>query len=160
MFDNVKCIFWYPAWSEAECGLSPGFRSASSGLPRRCTTCRTLPSRRACRSIAARALDSQRKEQGNRMNRIVVASLLAASALVSVARAQEPPTIRVGWTIPAEESKYWMMRRPDKFPNLGKGYKIEWSQFQGTTPMTQAPIAGARPRRPHARLRRAAAQRN
>jgi ABC-type nitrate/sulfonate/bicarbonate transport system substrate-binding protein len=77
------------------------------------------------------------------MNRIVVASLLAASALVSVARAQEPPTIRVGWTIPAEESKYWMMRRPDKFPNLGKGYKIEWSQFQGTTPMTQALIAGA-----------------
>jgi len=77
------------------------------------------------------------------MNRIVIASLLAASTLVTVAKAQEPPTIRVGWTIPAEESKYWMMRRPDKFPNLGKGYKIEWSQFQGTTPMTQALIAGA-----------------
>ena len=53
------------------------------------------------------------------------------------------PTIRVGWTIPAEEAKYWMMRRPEKFPNLGKGYKIEWSQFQGTSPMTQALIAGA-----------------
>jgi len=73
----------------------------------------------------------------------IVASLFAACALVSLAKAQEPPTIRVGWTIPAEESKYWMMRRPDKFPNLGKGYKIEWSQFQGTTPMTQALIAGA-----------------
>ena len=36
-----------------------------------------------------------------------------------------------------------MMRRPEKFPNLGKGYKIEWSQFQGTSPMTQALIAGA-----------------
>ena len=36
-----------------------------------------------------------------------------------------------------------MMRRPDKFPNLGKGYKIEWSQFQGTSPMAQALIAGA-----------------
>src|SRR6187402_3717583 len=52
-------------------------------------------------------------------------------------------TIRVGWTIPAEESKYWMMRRPERFPNLGKGYKIEWSQFQGTSPMAQALIAGA-----------------
>ncbi|TMJ01237.1 MAG: ABC transporter substrate-binding protein [Alphaproteobacteria bacterium] len=77
------------------------------------------------------------------MNRIVVASLLAASALVSVAKAQDVPTIRVGWTIPAEEAKYWMMRRPDKFPNLGKTYKIEWSQFQGTSPMSQALIAGA-----------------
>src|SRR4051812_39879699 len=73
----------------------------------------------------------------------IVASLFAASALVSVAKAQDVPTIRVGWTIPAEESKYWMMRRPDKFPNLGKGYKIGWSQFQGTSPMTQALIAGA-----------------
>jgi ABC-type nitrate/sulfonate/bicarbonate transport system substrate-binding protein len=71
----------------------------------------------------------------------IVAALLAASACASVAKAQD--TIRVGWTIPAEESKYWMMRRPEKFPNLGKGYKIEWSQFQGTTPMAQALIAGA-----------------
>ncbi len=77
------------------------------------------------------------------MNRIVIASLLAASALVSVAKAQDVPTIRVGWTIPAEEAKYWMMRRPDKFPNLGKAYKIEWSQFQGTSPMSQALIANA-----------------
>src|SRR3954465_6933476 len=33
-------------------------------------------------------------------------------------------TIRVGWTIPAEESKYWMMRRPAEFPNIGKAYNI------------------------------------
>ena len=77
------------------------------------------------------------------MNRVVVATLLAASAFASVAKAQDVPTIRVGWTIPAEESKYWMMRRPEKFPNLGKGYKIEWSQFQGTSPMSQALAAGA-----------------
>ena len=77
------------------------------------------------------------------MNRVVVAALLAASACVSVARAQEIPTIRVGWTIPAEEAKYWMMRRPDRFPNLGKTYKIEWSQFQGTSPMSQALAASA-----------------
>ena len=77
------------------------------------------------------------------MNRILVATLLAASALASAAQAQDVPTIRVGWTIPAEEAKYWMMRRPEKFPNIGKGYKIEWSQFQGTSPMAQALIAGA-----------------
>jgi NitT/TauT family transport system substrate-binding protein len=77
------------------------------------------------------------------MKRILVVTLLAASALVSAAKAQDVPTIRVGWTIPAEEAKYWMMRRPEKFPNLGKGYKIEWSQFQGTSPMSQALIAGA-----------------
>src|SRR6478735_683250 len=52
-------------------------------------------------------------------------------------------TIRVGWTIPAEESKYWMMRRPTEFPDLGKTYNIEWTQFQGTAPMTQALAAGA-----------------
>ena len=77
------------------------------------------------------------------MNRVVIGALLAASAIVSSASAQNVPTIRVGWTIPAEEAKYWMMRRPEKFPNLGKTYKIEWSQFQGTSPMAQALIAGA-----------------
>jgi ABC-type nitrate/sulfonate/bicarbonate transport system substrate-binding protein len=76
------------------------------------------------------------------MKRLVVATLLAC-AFASAAKAQEVPTIRVGWTIPAEEAKYWMMRRPERFPNLGKGYKIEWSQFQGTSPMSQALMAGA-----------------
>ncbi|MBV8835293.1 MAG: ABC transporter substrate-binding protein [Alphaproteobacteria bacterium] len=78
------------------------------------------------------------------MKRLLVAALLAC-AFVSVANAQATAqdTIRVGWTIPAEEAKYWMMRRPEKFPNLGKTYKVEWSQFQGTSPMTQALIAGA-----------------
>ena len=81
------------------------------------------------------------------MKRLVIAALLASACLtvanITVTRAQDVQTIRVGWTIPAEESKYWMMRRPEKFPNLGKGYKIEWSQFQGTSPMSQALIAGA-----------------
>ena len=67
----------------------------------------------------------------------VVGSLLAFSG----ARAQD--TIRVGWTIPAEESKYWMMRRPQEFADLGKAYKVEWVQFQGTAPMVQAMVAGA-----------------
>jgi len=48
------------------------------------------------------------------------------------------PTLRVGWTIPAEPSKYLMMRRPDLFPDLGRSYQVHWTQFQGTSPMMQA----------------------
>jgi len=71
--------------------------------------------------------------------------LLAAtvSALIPLATAAQEATIRVGWTIPAEESKYWIMRRPAEVPNLGKTYKIEFTQFQGTAPMVQAMVAGA-----------------
>src|SRR6476661_5842477 len=73
---------------------------------------------------------------------VSLALAIASSTLVSLAaHAQE--TIRVGWTIPAEESKYWIMRRPEHFPSLGKTYKIEFTQFQGTAPMVQAMVAGA-----------------
>ncbi|MBV8744483.1 MAG: ABC transporter substrate-binding protein [Xanthobacteraceae bacterium] len=77
------------------------------------------------------------------MKRTIAALGLAAGLITSAAHAQDIPTIRVGWTIPAEEAKYWMMRRPQEFPDLGKTYKIEWSQFQGTSVMSQALIAGA-----------------
>nr|WP_253706413.1 ABC transporter substrate-binding protein [Bradyrhizobium sp. WD16] len=78
----------------------------------------------------------------NMMKRVTVAGATLA-ALVTANGAMAQQTIRVGWTIPAEESKYWMMKRPDQFPDLGKKYKIEWTQFQGTSPMTQALAAGA-----------------
>ena len=67
----------------------------------------------------------------------------AVSLAASVSAVCAQQTIRVGWTIPAEESKYWMMRRPAEFPDLGKTYNVEWTQFQGTAPMTQALAAGA-----------------
>ena len=70
-----------------------------------------------------------------------VLALALAGVVSSAAAAQD--TIRVGWTIPAEEAKYWIMRRPEQFPNLGKTYKIEFTQFQGTAPMVQAMVAGA-----------------
>src|SRR6476661_3506778 len=72
-----------------------------------------------------------------------LAAATAASVLAGASAAQAQKTIRVGWTIPAEESKYWMMKRPQEFPDLGKTYNIEWTQFQGTAPMTQALAAGA-----------------
>jgi ABC-type nitrate/sulfonate/bicarbonate transport system substrate-binding protein len=61
--------------------------------------------------------------------------------LSATAIAQE--VIRVGWTIPAEEAKYWLMRRIEQFAALGKAYKIEWVQFQGTAPMVQAMVGGS-----------------
>jgi ABC-type nitrate/sulfonate/bicarbonate transport system substrate-binding protein len=73
----------------------------------------------------------------------VLAAGVTASLLASAGPSFGQQTIRVGWTIPAEESKYWMMRRPAEFPDLGKTYNIEWTQFQGTAPMTQALAAGA-----------------
>ena len=80
--------------------------------------------------------------RGNAIRHLVAAGC-ALGALVSATSAYAQQTIRVGWTIPAEEAKYWMMRRPAEFPDIGKTYKIEWVQFQGTAPMTQALAAGA-----------------
>ena len=81
------------------------------------------------------------------MKRIAFRRLLAAGltmgALFGATSSYAQQTIRVGWTIPAEESKYWMMKRPTEFSSLGKTYKVEWVQFQGTAPMTQALAAGA-----------------
>src|ERR1700690_3637213 len=73
----------------------------------------------------------------------VLAAGALAAFLAGAGSCYAQQTIRVGWTIPAEESKYWMMRRPSEFPDLGKTYTIEWTQFQGTAPMTQALAAGA-----------------
>src|SRR5882724_4893233 len=88
-----------------------------------------------------------RRRSGVGRMRMVSKWLLAAGAAAAmyagVNPSQAQQTIRVGWTIPAEESKYWMMRRPAEFPDLGKTYTIEWTQFQGTAPMTQALAAGA-----------------
>ena len=75
--------------------------------------------------------------------RVLGFAAAAACSLLASPVAQAQDTIRVGWTIPAEEAKYWMMRRPQAFPELGKAYKIEWSQFNGTSPMTSAMQAGA-----------------
>src|ERR1700686_1845057 len=76
-------------------------------------------------------------------SRWILAAGAAAAVLASMNASHAQQTIRVGWTIPAEESKYWMMSRPAEFPDLGKTYNIEWTQFQGTAPMTQALAAGA-----------------
>lgn len=75
--------------------------------------------------------------------KFLIVLAVAGGAFLSLPAAAQEQTIRVGWTIPAEESKYWIMRRGDQFPQLGKTYKIEFTQFQGTAPMVQAMVAGA-----------------
>lgn len=75
--------------------------------------------------------------------RFRVLYLTALATLCQSSLAQEVPTINVGWTIPTEEAKYLMMRRPELFPELGKTYKINWVQFQGTAPIVQSMLAGA-----------------
>src|SRR5258708_37422692 len=76
-------------------------------------------------------------------SRWVLAAVAALPIVAGAAQSQAQQTIRVGWPIPAEESKYWMMRRPQEFPDIGKTYNIEWTQFPGTAPLTQALAAGA-----------------
>jgi len=87
------------------------------------------------------------EKRGRGMKWVVSKLVLAVVAAITFVAGASPlraqQTIRVGWTIPAEESKYWMMRRPQEFPDLGKTYNVEWTQFQGTAPMTQALAAGA-----------------
>ena len=55
------------------------------------------------------------------LRRAAILGLAVAAVAVSTsAFAQSIPTIRVGWTIPAEEAKYWMMKRPDRIPESGQ----------------------------------------
>src|SRR2546427_12737293 len=86
---------------------------------------------------------SMKRVTSKRVTKWILAAGIAGCVLAGINSARAQPTIRVGWTIPAEESKYWMMRRPQEFANLGKTYKVEWIQFQGTAPMVQAMVAGA-----------------
>jgi sulfonate transport system substrate-binding protein len=77
-------------------------------------------------------------------SRVLLAAIAVSTMVLAAgASAQTPQTIRVGWTVPAEEAKWLIMKRPELFPNHGKVYQIEWSQFQGTPPMSQALMAAA-----------------
>lgn len=79
------------------------------------------------------------------MNAVKLLKFVTLFALGAAAwpAAADVPVIRVGWTIPGEEAKYWMQQRPEAFPDLGKKYRIEWTQFQGTAPMVQAMLSKA-----------------
>jgi sulfonate transport system substrate-binding protein len=59
------------------------------------------------------------------------------------AHAQNLPTLRVGSTFPGEEPKWLIVKKPELFKNVNHAYKIQWSVFQGTPPISQALVANA-----------------
>ena len=73
------------------------------------------------------------------------AGLLAVAALVAAAvaaSAQDIPTIRFGRQTAAEENVWLMLAKPQLAPNLGKTYKIEWSQWRASDMAFKAYEAG------------------
>ena len=70
--------------------------------------------------------------------------LLAASVLLGAgwARADEPPLIRFGYGVAAEEQLWLMMARPDLAPNQGKKYRLKPILFQAVPDRFQAYVAG------------------
>ena len=63
-------------------------------------------------------------------------------AVPFLASAQEPPTIRIGHGLSAEEQLWLMAARPDLTPNQNKKYRLKFLQFQGPTDRFQAFLAG------------------
>jgi ABC-type nitrate/sulfonate/bicarbonate transport system substrate-binding protein len=55
---------------------------------------------------------------------------------------EDPVTIRMGYAIPADDLKYVMIEKPELMKNLGKWYKLEWTQHAGVAPGVQALAAG------------------
>jgi len=73
------------------------------------------------------------------------AGLLAVAALAAAAvtaAAQDIPTIRLGRQTAAEENLWLMLAKPELAPNLGKAYKIEWSQWRASDMAFKAYEAG------------------
>jgi ABC-type nitrate/sulfonate/bicarbonate transport system substrate-binding protein len=75
--------------------------------------------------------------------RYVIRGLAALCMLVGLCfagplTAAEPPTIRIGYGMAAEEQLYLLMAKPDIGKNYGKAYKLEAVRFQSSTQRTQA----------------------
>ncbi len=73
-----------------------------------------------------------------------VFGLFAASILLGVsgAQADEPPLIRLGYGVAAEEQLWLMSARPDLTPNQGKRYRLKPILFQAIPERFQAYVAG------------------
>ena len=65
-------------------------------------------------------------------------ALGCALAVFGGANAAEPPTIRMGWSVPAQTQHYVMMKRPALLKHQGKDYKIDWVNFPGSVAIIQA----------------------
>jgi ABC-type nitrate/sulfonate/bicarbonate transport system substrate-binding protein len=67
---------------------------------------------------------------------------LFAVAAVSTAQAQEIVTIKLARSNAAEDNLWMMLAKPSLAPNLGKAYKLEWSQFRSSDQTFKAFEAG------------------
>ncbi len=74
-----------------------------------------------------------------------VFGLFAVAILLGVAgarAAEEPPLIRLGYGVAAEEQLWLMLARPDLAPNQGKSYRLKPILFQAIPERFQAYVAG------------------
>lgn len=66
----------------------------------------------------------------------------ALAGLAQAAAAQSLPTIKVAFNAPGDEAKLLMRAHPEAFPAIGRDYRIEWVQLQGTATVSQALLVG------------------
>ncbi len=74
--------------------------------------------------------------------RNITASLLVTLLAASASYAQDVPTIRFARTVAAEDNLWLMLAKPELAPNMGKLYKVEWSQYRGSDTVFKAYEAG------------------
>ncbi|MGE0799454.1 MAG: ABC transporter substrate-binding protein [Lautropia sp.] len=72
--------------------------------------------------------------------RVLLSAALAC--LAPAAPAQTIPTIKVAFNAPGDEAKLLMRADPQAFPAIGRDYRIEWLQLQGTATVSQALVVG------------------
>jgi ABC-type nitrate/sulfonate/bicarbonate transport system substrate-binding protein len=70
-------------------------------------------------------------------------TLVVAATLAGLSASAAQTLIRVGWGVPAEDTKYLLRHKPELFPNHGKTYRVEWFQFQSSAVQTQSMVANA-----------------
>lgn len=74
------------------------------------------------------------------ISRLFIGTALAVVA--QVAAAQSLPVVKVAFNAPGDEAKLLMRAHPEYFPAIGRDYRIEWTQLQGTATVSQALLAG------------------
>ncbi|HEY1798629.1 MAG TPA: ABC transporter substrate-binding protein [Stellaceae bacterium] len=77
-----------------------------------------------------------------RLGRLAAGFALAALAIMSSARAEEPYHLRIGWVVAPADLATLMFLRPDLAPHAGKTYIPELTHFAGTPAEMQAIATG------------------
>ena len=85
---------------------------------------------------------SDKKPEGAKMVKSIGLALIVVAALAGIAPCEAQPTIRFGRQTAAEDNIWLMLAKPELTPNLGKAYKIEWTQFRASDIAFQAYQSG------------------